>query len=999
MVIVTGDRYLDSLVRFVERNAEPLLEGALTLKLNPVGLHYVQSRLEALEELERLLAGAPVDYLRAYQLRRILRLLTSLKVISVLAPPARDPTPLSLLPFGRLKVLELRGCDLSSSTARGLLELRHTLEKLICHNSTDALRHVFASRLVDIRDSPTWNRLSFVSCACNGLVLMDESLQLLPVVETLDLSRNHFAKVDNLRKCTKLFHLDLGFNHLRTVASLSEVLCPIVKLVLRNNALTTLRGIENLKSVEGLDLSYNILSNFSELEILASLPLLHSVWLEGNPICCARWYRAHYFSLFPALKNRREYWERHVIIAGRRKRPAGYGFYFPAKENAGGRDRVNAKKKKVSRLASIRDEKQMRYFCGEDADQESASCDTDNLKDENVIIDDESEIKGLMNRVEFMKKEQAVLWLRDFREWMDQTVDGTANLGKFSDSNMCFDMGRDTKQTKCEKHLGKRPLHLMDILQTSKGEGSITILETDVPSTVGQKLVDFHERDSLKQSVGSRIGFRTGKTDPGNVQLEACYEEVPDSVCVEKNSPSFTNLTIEVNEDTERHNNLVSLTSIEEIIFSRQSSLCPVSPPHYQEDILHRRQNLEEEFLQLSAETFSVTSSDSDTSSSDGDSWEFCDSCLEHSQLFNKESMKRIISDNVSDFQLNENSSDVVQEGVRLSYNAPVETDASSQRPLMSNHGKPFLIHDLDDSSTAEIINQGLGTEEKANGRLREWEVVVLLSTKQKVYVLLIDETCEGPGLISKVLGCYRREEIKEVVIGLELQALRVRIEGDVSHIFLARSAKKLERLLYLLHVCDTSGPNSGCSHKRVNVLVVAAPKTNNLLKSYTQNRFFNFWEQVQVELFDKYICGGLKLSIFLYAMLLFYHDGYEGESWLSRSLFLVEGYLLLCIENLVEFGKSTDDFAAPTSYFSLHSCFPIENITEMGNQMLDPGCEEQHHQRRKAGPLSAEESLHLPRWRLKWFSEEALLSFVALLKALHAELSTAPLRVMCRTS
>lgn len=68
--------------------------------------------------------------------------------------------------------------------------------------------------------------------------------------------------------------------------------------MLRNNALTTLRGIENLKSVEGLDLSYNILSTFSELEILASLPSLHSVWLEGNPICCARWYRAHFFSFF-----------------------------------------------------------------------------------------------------------------------------------------------------------------------------------------------------------------------------------------------------------------------------------------------------------------------------------------------------------------------------------------------------------------------------------------------------------------------------------------------------------------------------------------------------------------------------------------------------------------------------------------------------------------------------------------------------------------------------
>ncbi|KAJ8445057.1 hypothetical protein Cgig2_022577 [Carnegiea gigantea] len=147
MEIVTGDRYLELLVKFVEKNAGGLIDGTLVLKLNPVGLHYVQSRLEALHELERLIAGAPVDYLRAYvsdlgdhraleQLRKILCRLPSLKVVSVLPPPARDPTPLSLLPFGRLRVLELRGCDLSSSAAKGLLELRHTLEKLICHNST-----------------------------------------------------------------------------------------------------------------------------------------------------------------------------------------------------------------------------------------------------------------------------------------------------------------------------------------------------------------------------------------------------------------------------------------------------------------------------------------------------------------------------------------------------------------------------------------------------------------------------------------------------------------------------------------------------------------------------------------------------------------------------------------------------------------------------------------------------------------------------------------------
>ena len=78
----------------------------------------------------------------------------------------------------------------------------------------------------------------------------------------------------------------------------NAVCCVFVTFVLRNNALTTLRGIENLKSLEGLDVSYNIISNFSELEFVAGLPYLQSLWLEGNPLCCARWYRAQVFSFF-----------------------------------------------------------------------------------------------------------------------------------------------------------------------------------------------------------------------------------------------------------------------------------------------------------------------------------------------------------------------------------------------------------------------------------------------------------------------------------------------------------------------------------------------------------------------------------------------------------------------------------------------------------------------------------------------------------------------------
>ncbi|KAI3463671.1 hypothetical protein Pfo_020334 [Paulownia fortunei] len=635
MAIVTGDRYLESLVKFVENQAERLIEGTLVLKLNPVGLRYVQSRLEALAELESLLAGAPVDYLRAYvsdlgdhraleQLRRILRLLPSLKVVSVLPPLGRDPTPLSLLSFGRLKVLELRGCDLSTSAAKGLLELRFTLETLICHNSTDALRHVFASRIADIKDSPPWNRLSFVSCACNGLVLMDESLQLLPEVETLDLSRNKFAKVDNLKKCTKLKHVDLGFNNLRSIASFSEVSCQIVKLVLRNNALTSLHGIENLKSLQGLDLSYNIISNFSEIEILAFLPSLQNLWLEGNPLCYARWFRAQVFSLFPhpdQLKldekkiSTSEFWKRLIIIASRQKQPASFGFYSPVQDDADVEGSINAKRignhlrKRISRLVSIENDERSAYIC---SDQDSLSSDNEiQSKDENANTDEEAEIEDLMKRIEFMKKDHSVLWLQEFKEWMNQTsenfVDGIKFRSTISHDNKEMRLKSETK----DEDLAETSRYLCESFQLSGDDSSTIILESETSFADTSTVVKL----KFLNNEGSM------SADAGDLHLNS--------------------LAVSRGDNASAKNVISPSTSINDINGSHTSSACPGSPPHYQEDILHRRHNLEEEFLQLSAESFSVASSDSNTSCSEDAAAEFGPSVTHVDQSFADNSSER----------------------------------------------------------------------------------------------------------------------------------------------------------------------------------------------------------------------------------------------------------------------------------------------------------------------------------------------------------------------
>ncbi|XP_062118045.1 uncharacterized protein LOC133831681 isoform X2 [Humulus lupulus] len=1102
MAIVTGDRYLEKLVKFVEEQAGPLIEGTTVLKLNPVGLHYVQSRLEALYELESLLAGAPVDYLRAYvsdlgdhraleQLRRILRLLTSLKVVSVLPDPTRDPTPLSLLPFGRLKVLELRGCDLSTSAAKGLLELKHTLEKIVCHNSTDALRHVFASRIAEIKDSPQWNRLSFVSCACNGLLLMDESLQLLPAVETLDLSRNKFAKVDNLRKCAKLKHLDLGFNNLRSVLSFSEVSCPIVKLVLRNNALTTLHGIENLKSLEGLDVSYNIISNFSELEFLAGLPSLRNLWLEGNPLCCARWYRPQAFSYINTLDNfklddmeisTREFWKRQLIIASRQKRPASFGFYSPAIYDAKGEGSVNRRRNKVTRLASIGGEGESIYLC---SDQDSVSIDNEvQSREENVLSDDDAEILDLMNKVELMKKERSVLWLREFREWMDHApenfTDHSKNCGP---SNLG---GENLLRTKTsEKHGGECSRYVSDSVQASGDENCINVLESDssfMDTSSGLHAHQYFDQIVLMGPTGEISSNGMGRMDLKE-EISKFNERVSNLSAQAKSSlvDTFTN---QVGHRMVENASISPLTTIDSISESH-SSTHPGSPPHYREDILHRRQNLEEEILQLSADSYSVASSDS---SSEEDTYAF-GPMSDVDQLPDEKSLKTIVDMHACLENFEGKYCDPTHQIYQVRENGQCSADSCDDDKDQSMESCSNKCLEAEDGGVTHVFNQKddllrkkkgkrktkrrvvpllhnnnlvgkIETCQKSNGNLdfheaemkidqpsqifygcnfqhvgeenqvlssidrtelncaadgtdvkwscggndgfiekyfnsnvadsrkheicwrymrcycivemdsmcRERDVALVLSSEKKLYMFLVCTTSDGSEAVSSLMACHNVQNIKEVLVGIGLQVVRVSIEGSATYLFITRSTEKLRQLLSTLQIFDSFGVDDNCSLRSL--------------------------EQVQVELFEKQIFGGSRVSIFQYSMVHFWHGNHREDSWLPRSLFVVGVHLLVCVENLVKFGSLSVDAHSPP-YFSLDSYCSIASISELvveadENQCvtLALSCE--------TSSAKVETSSSSQKWKLKWFSKDDMFKFVALLKAIHASTSLSPLPVRC---
>ncbi|XP_057952170.1 uncharacterized protein LOC131146540 isoform X3 [Malania oleifera] len=999
MAIVTGDRYLESLVKFVEQEAGPLIEGTLVLKLNPVGLHYVHSRLEALQELESLLAGAPVDYLRAYvsdlgdhraleQLRRILRLLTSLKVVSVLAAPARDPTPLSLLPFGRLRLLELRGCDLSTSAARGLLELRHTLEKLICHNSTDALRHVFAGRIAEIEDSPQWKRLSFVSCACNGVVVMDESLQLLPVVETLDLSRNKFAKVDNLRKCTKLKHLDLGFNHLRTIASFSE--------------------------------------------------------------------------------------------------------------------------KKLSRLVCIESE-QGPYIC---SDHESVSCDNEiRSGGEKVISDDEAEIADLMNRVELMKKERSVLWLREFKEWMDPVSENFLDSSKYDGASLSCEKNY-IKDTTTKRNFGESSKFVSDGIHASGDESSTNILESEnsfADVSVGLCIHQFFDQVGEAGSLGDASNnpvLLSQRMDLNQEHLKSNRLEGVNCISVESKN-SNPDAVIVRGHGMGANVGITSMTVIDDIMESHSSSGCPGSPPHYQEDILQRRHNLVEEILQLSAESFSVRSSDSNTSDSDDDLCECetlitedvltsrVDGCLhvspfedayydqrndaaeersngrgflnshdvqassspkllkldhsmqlcsndfppggggggaevahsvsvnlgsnwtekkkcrwrpkrrvillsEENNIISKTETSQNVSGNLNVSRYNEkyeprkqifDASDfaVIHDEKRTQADAIAGSCSHDTHEILSGVKQSSLEIDdfiedyfntnLADSRVHETCTQYMccGCILELESKCKEREVAVLVSSEQKLYVLLIDATLDGSGIALKAMDCHKVEEVREVLIALGLQVVRVYIAGGATYLFITRGIEKSRELLCTLQVSDSSSDKC-------------------VLRSL---------EQVQVELFEKLICGGLRMSMFQYSLVHFWSN--REKSWLSRSLFVIGVDLALCIEDF----KQLDSLSLHTSsspYFLLDSCCSITDVSEMvieiegcsvtlalecarsefcctANTQMFKDVAGLDNQKVASGSLT---------WKLRWSSEESLLKFLMLLKAIHAGTAMSPLLVRC---
>ena len=112
-------------------------------------------------------------------------------------------------------------------------------------------------------------------------------LSRLPMLTALNLSHNELLNVTTVLAGVKdlplLTRIDLSYNRISSMKNANYMLGNIKTLFLSYNKVSCLRGIDRMLSLERLALDHNRLEELSDVALLAKLPCLNSVDLEGNP--------------------------------------------------------------------------------------------------------------------------------------------------------------------------------------------------------------------------------------------------------------------------------------------------------------------------------------------------------------------------------------------------------------------------------------------------------------------------------------------------------------------------------------------------------------------------------------------------------------------------------------------------------------------------------------------------------------------------------------------
>uniref|UniRef100_A0A1A8EVY9 Serine/threonine-protein kinase 11-interacting protein n=1 Tax=Nothobranchius korthausae TaxID=1143690 RepID=A0A1A8EVY9_9TELE len=287
-----------SLATLLRDCGDVVLDGSSTLTLPAANLQQL-TRLFEQHLLPRsqqhgflALPSHPADTTSLLQLQFLFDVLQKTVSLKLINPPGVSlEAGVKIFPFKSLKYLELQ--RVPPSLLEGLRGVYSQLEVFICTKSLSSLEELLSLCGGDLSSALPWLELHTLNFSYNSIVRLDQSLGLLNVLRCLDLSHNKIQDCSEfLKPLSELGLLNLGYNHLQRAPILGpSARAKLHTLILRNNELETINGVEQLSSLQHLDLAYNLLLEHSQLSPLSLLHGLVTLNLEGNPLSFQKTHR------------------------------------------------------------------------------------------------------------------------------------------------------------------------------------------------------------------------------------------------------------------------------------------------------------------------------------------------------------------------------------------------------------------------------------------------------------------------------------------------------------------------------------------------------------------------------------------------------------------------------------------------------------------------------------------------------------------------------------
>ncbi|XP_078083930.1 serine/threonine-protein kinase 11-interacting protein isoform X2 [Mustelus asterias] len=292
------DEFVRNLAKLLRSYGDSVLSGTSTLSLLTVGLQVLHNLFEQ-HLLPRkyqhgfiALPSHPSDTASVLEVQFLFDVLQKAVSLKLVHPPGpKLQTPVRIMAFKSLRFLELK--RVPPHCLEGLRGVYTRLEILVCSSCINTIAEIISVCGGDLSSALPWLDLHTLNFSNNFIASLDSSLALLSVLRILDLSHNQVRDcAENLKPLSELEYVNLSYNLLEKVpvfSSCSRV--QLTTLLLRNNELETINGLEHLSHLKHLDLAYNMISEHAQLSPLSQLHSLKELFLEGNPVCYQKAHR------------------------------------------------------------------------------------------------------------------------------------------------------------------------------------------------------------------------------------------------------------------------------------------------------------------------------------------------------------------------------------------------------------------------------------------------------------------------------------------------------------------------------------------------------------------------------------------------------------------------------------------------------------------------------------------------------------------------------------